>query len=156
MYRMLPLLALFGATPAAAQEVFAGALIHGVDTPLTFETGEGGVDFQLGWRGAPLKALAPVGSPSPYAFSSLNSRGDTNFVAAGLSWTIGKGALYVRPGIGVALHDGPSYRVRGGFQTQLAPTSGAMGYGVPSAVAAKVVHPDRPVVAPPNTPGSRT
>jgi len=34
-----------------------------------------------------------------------------------------------------------------GFRTQLAPTSGAMGYGVPSAVAAKLVHPDRPVVS---------
>jgi acetolactate synthase-1/2/3 large subunit len=34
-----------------------------------------------------------------------------------------------------------------GFRTQLAPTSGAMGYGVPSAVAAKVVHPDRVVVS---------
>jgi acetolactate synthase-1/2/3 large subunit len=34
-----------------------------------------------------------------------------------------------------------------GFQTQLAPTSGAMGYGVPSAVGAKIVHPERPVVS---------
>ncbi len=34
-----------------------------------------------------------------------------------------------------------------GFRTQLAPTSGAMGYGVPAAVAAKAVHPDRVVVA---------
>ena len=34
-----------------------------------------------------------------------------------------------------------------GFRTQLAPTSGAMGYGVPSAIAAKLVHPDRPVVS---------
>jgi acetolactate synthase-1/2/3 large subunit len=34
-----------------------------------------------------------------------------------------------------------------GFRTQLGPTSGAMGYAVPSAVAAKLVHPDRPVVA---------
>ncbi len=34
-----------------------------------------------------------------------------------------------------------------GFRTQLAPTSGAMGYGVPAAVAAKLVHPDRIVVA---------
>ena len=30
--------------------------------------------------------------------------------------------------------------------TQLAPCSGAMGYGIPAAIAAKVVHPDRPVV----------
>ncbi|MBI4194761.1 MAG: thiamine pyrophosphate-binding protein [Betaproteobacteria bacterium] len=34
-----------------------------------------------------------------------------------------------------------------GFRTELAPTSGTMGYGVPSAVAAKLVHPDRPVVS---------
>ena len=34
-----------------------------------------------------------------------------------------------------------------GFRTQLAPTNGAMGYGVPSAIAAKLVHPDRVVVS---------
>ncbi len=34
-----------------------------------------------------------------------------------------------------------------GFRTQLGPTSGAMGYGVPSGVAAKLVHPGRPVVS---------
>ncbi len=34
-----------------------------------------------------------------------------------------------------------------GFRTELAPTSGSMGYGVPSAVAAKLVHPDRPVIS---------
>jgi len=33
-----------------------------------------------------------------------------------------------------------------GFRTQLAPTSGAMGYGVPAAIAAKLVHPERRVV----------
>jgi acetolactate synthase-1/2/3 large subunit len=32
------------------------------------------------------------------------------------------------------------------YPTQLAPRSGAMGYGVPAAVAAKAVHPDRAVV----------
>jgi acetolactate synthase-1/2/3 large subunit len=32
------------------------------------------------------------------------------------------------------------------YRTQLAPTSGAMGYGVPAAVAAKLVHPERQVV----------
>ncbi|MFB4204265.1 Acetolactate synthase isozyme 2 large subunit [wastewater metagenome] len=34
----------------------------------------------------------------------------------------------------------------GGFRTQLAPTSGAMGYGVPAALAAKLVHPEREAV----------
>ncbi|HWG71927.1 MAG TPA: thiamine pyrophosphate-binding protein [Steroidobacteraceae bacterium] len=33
------------------------------------------------------------------------------------------------------------------FGTQLAPTAGSMGYGVPAAVAAKRLHPDRMVVA---------
>lgn len=33
-----------------------------------------------------------------------------------------------------------------GSRTQLAPTSGAMGYGTPAAVAAKIVYPDRPAV----------
>ena len=32
------------------------------------------------------------------------------------------------------------------FGSQLAPTSGSMGYGFPAAVAAKIVHPDRAVV----------
>jgi acetolactate synthase-1/2/3 large subunit len=32
------------------------------------------------------------------------------------------------------------------FRTQLAPTSGAMGYGLPAAIAAKAVHPERTVV----------
>ena len=38
------------------------------------------------------------------------------------------------------------YRYRR-FRTQLAPYSGAMGYGVPAAIAAKAVHPDRVVVS---------
>lgn len=33
-----------------------------------------------------------------------------------------------------------------GFKSQLAPTSGAMGYGLPAAIAAKALHPDRTVV----------
>lgn len=37
------------------------------------------------------------------------------------------------------------YRFRT-YRSQLAPTSGSMGYGLPAAVAAKAVHPDRPVV----------
>jgi acetolactate synthase-1/2/3 large subunit len=33
-----------------------------------------------------------------------------------------------------------------GYRTGLAPTSGSMGYGLPAAVAAKLAHPERPVV----------
>lgn len=42
------------------------------------------------------------------------------------------------------LHARYSYR---GFATQLAPTNGAMGYGIPAAVAAKHLYPGRTVVA---------
>jgi acetolactate synthase-1/2/3 large subunit len=37
------------------------------------------------------------------------------------------------------------YQYRG-FRTQLAPSSGTMGYGVPAAIAAKIVHPERTTV----------
>lgn len=33
------------------------------------------------------------------------------------------------------------------YRTQLAPTSGSMGYGVPAAIAAKLVAPEKPVIA---------
>lgn len=33
------------------------------------------------------------------------------------------------------------------YRTQLAPTSGSMGYGLPAAVAAKLAYPDKPVIA---------
>jgi acetolactate synthase I/II/III large subunit len=33
------------------------------------------------------------------------------------------------------------------YRSQLAPLSGAMGYGVPASLAGKLVHPDRPVIA---------
>ena len=31
-------------------ELFAGVYAHAVDTPLSFDTGEAGADFQLGYR----------------------------------------------------------------------------------------------------------
>jgi acetolactate synthase-1/2/3 large subunit len=34
-----------------------------------------------------------------------------------------------------------------GWPTQLAPTSGSMGYGLPAAIAAKLMYPERPVIA---------
>jgi acetolactate synthase I/II/III large subunit len=34
-----------------------------------------------------------------------------------------------------------------GFRTELAPVAGSMGYGVPSGIAAKLVHPERPVIS---------
>lgn len=113
-----PLLCL--AAPCAAQEVFAGIYKHAVDTPLTLNTDEGGVDFELGYRFPRLKALKVIGKPAPYLIASINSRGDTSFAGAGLSWKFGKGPLYVRPGLGLIVHTGPSLRVGAdGIRTDL-------------------------------------
>ncbi|MEP2101557.1 MAG: acyloxyacyl hydrolase [Parasphingorhabdus sp.] len=107
------------AHPAAAQEIFVGVAAHEVDTPLSFKIDEEGVDFQAGYRGKRIEALSIIGAPSPYIFASINSAGDTSLVAAGLSWKIGD-KFYLRPGIGLAIHDGPSLRFASdGTQTQL-------------------------------------
>ncbi len=95
---------------AHAQEVFAGAYVHAVDTPLTFYTGESGADIAAGYRFAPIESLGAIGKPAPYLIGSVNTAGDTSFAGGGLSWTIGKRRVYLRPAVGLVVHDGPSSR----------------------------------------------
>jgi len=99
------------ASPAAAQEVFAGAYIHEVKTPFTLPTHEGGADVELGYRFGRQQALSFIGAPSPYLIASVNTQGDTSFAGGGLSWKLGKGRVFVRPGVGLIAHDGPRLRV---------------------------------------------
>ena len=100
------------AVPAQAGEVFGGVYAHAVDTPFTFDTGEGGADVQIGVRSEPIEALRVIGKPSAHVFGSLNSEeGGTDFVAAGLSWKVDAGPVYIRPGVGLALHNAPELRV---------------------------------------------
>jgi acetolactate synthase-1/2/3 large subunit len=71
---------------------------------------------------------------------------DMTKVVAWLSDTLGDDAM-VSNGAGnytVWLHRFYTYRKP---RTELAPTSGAMGYGFPAAIAAKLRHPERDVVA---------
>lgn len=90
------------ATPASADEVFGGVAAHAVNTPLTLGgRGEEGVDLQLGYR---WERLGRTGF-QPYAFVSANTAGDTHFAAAGVSYRFGQ-RIYVRPGLGVAIHTG--------------------------------------------------
>ena len=100
--------------PAAAQEIFGGVYVHGADTPLSLDTGEHGIDLEAGYRFAPSERLAAIGKPSPYLIVSANTAGGTSFVGAGLSWKIGLsgpgGAVYLRPGVGLVVHNAPSYR----------------------------------------------
>ncbi len=112
------LIALLAATacaaPADASEVFGGLYSHDVKTGITRSGFERGVDVQLGWRGGRIEALRAIGAPSPHAWVSINSEGETHFAAAGISWKAGR-ALYVRPGVGLAVHSGPD---RVGFGEQ--------------------------------------
>lgn len=64
------------------------------------------MDLHLGWRGDPMRALKVIGSPAPHVYVIANTAGNTNFAVAGIDWKIG-GKVYVRPGIGLAVHDGP-------------------------------------------------
>ena len=118
MRRALLCLALTGAArPAAPSELFGGLLAHDVDSPLTRGGFEEGADFQLGWRGERIRALRAIGSPSPYALVSVATGGETYFAAAGVTWRIG-GRVYLRPGIGIAVHSRGDGAV-GGIRTDL-------------------------------------
>jgi hypothetical protein len=106
--------AALAAAPAPAQEIFGGIYAHDVKTGLTKSGFEDGVDLELGWRGSRIDFLSFVGTASPHAFVSVNTAGDTHFASAGVNWKIGK-TVYLRPGIGLAVHSGPG-RVTPGDQ----------------------------------------
>jgi hypothetical protein len=114
---LLPLL-LLAAAPARASELFAGLFAHDVETPLTKGGLEGGADVEIGWRGARIGALGFIGAPSPYLFGSAATGGKTHFAAAGLGWRLG-GRLFVRPGIGLAVHTRSSHGVANGLRADL-------------------------------------
>jgi hypothetical protein len=92
--------------PATAGELFGGLYVHDVDTPITASGVEGGADIQLGWRGGNI-GRTPL---QPYIFGALNTAGKTSYAAAGLSAKFGK-RIYVRPGLGIAIHNGSASNV---------------------------------------------
>ena len=97
------LAALLIPTAASAAELFGGIHVHDVKTPLDKSGIEDGVDFSLGIRGGGMFGTRL----QPYLFGALNSAGQTNYAAAGISARFGLGkGWYVRPGIGLAVHDG--------------------------------------------------
>ena len=76
---------------------------------------------------------------------------------AGAGFTMGEAMLWLRqrlPADAIVCNGAGNYAIWPGrflrfrqFGTQLAPASGSMGYGVPAAVAAKKLHPERMAVA---------
>ena len=106
--------ALAGAAPAHAGEVFGGLYVHNVNTPISFGSPEGGVDVQLGYRGTGITGL----KLEPYIFGALNTSGDTNYAAVGLSRKFGD-RIYVRPGIGLAIHTGSAAKYDNPFNDKI-------------------------------------
>ncbi len=108
--RLLLPAALLLPTPAAATELFAGAYVHGVETKLSLGgPSENGAAISIGVRGDRI-GRTPI---EPYALASVSTAGETNFLAAGISARFGS-RIYVRPGIGLAIHDGSA----GNFQRE--------------------------------------
>ena len=89
------------AAPAHAGEIFGGFYVHDIQSPLSLSNVEDGVDVQLGWRGDPVTTL----KIQPHALLSVNSRGDTHYAAVGISRKFGD-RVYIRPGVGIAVHSG--------------------------------------------------
>ena len=89
------------ATPAYAGELFGGLHVHDVKLPLDKSGIEDGLDISLGYRGGQI-GLTPL---QPYVFGAVNSAGATSYAAIGLSAKFG-GRIYIRPGLGLAVHTG--------------------------------------------------
>ena len=98
---LCPVLLLFASAPAHAGELFGGLYVHDVKLPTDKSGIENGVDFQLGYRGGGI-GHTPL---QPYVFAALNSAGQTSYAAVGLSAKFGS-SLYIRPGLGLAIHNG--------------------------------------------------
>ena len=91
---------------ASADELFGGLYVHDVKTPLDKSGIEGGMDVMLGWRGGKI-AHTPL---QPYVLGAVNTAGNTNYAAAGLSLKFGD-RIYFRPGLRIAVHTGSAGNV---------------------------------------------
>jgi lipid A 3-O-deacylase len=96
-----PVLLLLTTAPAHAGDLFGGLYVHDVKLPTDKSGIEDGMDVQLGYRGGGI-GHTPL---QPYIFAALNTAGQTSYAAAGLSAKFGRG-LYIRPGLGIAIHNG--------------------------------------------------
>ena len=100
-FALVAFAAMLAASPAPAGELFGGLYIHDVKTPLDRSGIESGMDVSLGYRGGRI-GRTPL---QPYVFGALNTAGNTSYAAVGISAKFGD-KVYVRPGIGLAVHNG--------------------------------------------------
>lgn len=93
-------------TAASAGELFGGVHVHDVKTPLDKSGLESGFDLSLGYRGGTIGRLWS-GALQLYGFGAVNTAGNTDYAAAGLSARFPLGhEFYFRPGLGLAIHNG--------------------------------------------------
>ena len=107
------------AAPAQAGEVYGGVYAHAANTPFTLDSEESGADLMAGYRLDPIVPLAKI---EPYLFASINpDGGGTDFAGVGISRKFDLGRVYVRPGVGLVVHNAPSLRVSAatGLRTDL-------------------------------------
>jgi hypothetical protein len=103
-------------TGAKASDLWVGLYQHDISiAQVRFETGQ---DLKAGWIGDRIDGLRVIGRPSPHVLISKSLNGGTNYAAAGLDWRFGS-TLYVRPGIGIAVNDGPRRAYRKGRRADL-------------------------------------
>ena len=98
---LAPALFLLASAPAEAGELFGGVYVHDVKLPTDKSGLENGLDIQVGYRGGRI-GPTPL---QPYIFGALNTAGNTSYAAVGLSARFGS-KIYVRPGLGLAIHNG--------------------------------------------------
>src|SRR5215218_10548866 len=100
--RCVALLAAAVPTGAQAGELFGGVYVHDVKLPTNLSGLESGMDLALGYRGGRI-GKTPL---EPYVFAAVNTAGETSYAAAGISarFSLGK-SVYVRPGVGIAIHN---------------------------------------------------
>jgi lipid A 3-O-deacylase len=91
---------------ALAGELFGGVHVHDVKTPLDDAGIETGVDLSLGYRGGRIGHLWRA-ELQPYIFGAVNTAGNTNYAAAGVSakFLLGR-SWFFRPGVGIAIQTG--------------------------------------------------
>jgi hypothetical protein len=101
---------ILAARPAAAQEVFGAVGKPDANIGIALCCFEHGTDVQAGVRTAPFASLLG-GELRGQAFGSLNTVGGIDYAAAGLvlRWPLGR-TLYLQPGLGAAIHDGPGQK----------------------------------------------
>jgi acetolactate synthase-1/2/3 large subunit len=99
------------------------------------------------WRHTPAEARADLAAwqVAPPIFKDGKSPLDLWQVVQQLQAAVPKDTI-ITNGAGNYATWAHRYFTYGGMRTQLAPTSGAMGYGVPAGVAAKIIDPQRTVV----------